>query len=118
MNIAVSLRLKAIWAPALRKQNCYWTSEQKINELLKQKDELMKKLENLLLKIKQETHKCCLTQNDLKSIVNVLKVMEKQFKKETHHHVEIQLSLKNELCKEHEGFGKDHERAGDERNGT
>uniref|UniRef100_A0A7M4EF16 non-specific serine/threonine protein kinase n=1 Tax=Crocodylus porosus TaxID=8502 RepID=A0A7M4EF16_CROPO len=81
-------------------------SQQKINELLKQKDKLNEEIKNLTLKIEQETQKRCLTQNDLKmqtQQVNSLKMSEKQLKQENNHLVEIKLSLEkqnNELRKE------------------
>nr|XP_014436793.1 rho-associated protein kinase 2 isoform X2 [Pelodiscus sinensis] len=81
-------------------------SQQKINELLKQKDKLNEDVKNLTLKIEQETQKRCLTQNDLKmqtQQVNTLKMSEKQLKQENNHLLEIKLSLEkqnNELRKE------------------
>ncbi|XP_059585582.1 rho-associated protein kinase 2 [Alligator mississippiensis] len=81
-------------------------SQQKINELLKQKDKLNEEIKNLTLKIEQETQKRCLTQNDLKmqtQQVNSLKMSEKQLKQENNHLLEIKLSLEkqnNELRKE------------------
>lgn len=62
-------------------------------------------VENLTLKIEQETQKRCLTQNDLKmqtQQVNALKVTEKQLKQENNHLLEIKLNLEkqnNELRK-------------------
>ncbi|XP_061478757.1 rho-associated protein kinase 2 [Rhineura floridana] len=81
-------------------------SQQKINELLKEKDKLSEDVENLTLKIEQETQKRSLTQNDLKmqtQNVNSLKMSEKQLKQENNHLLEIKLSLEkqnNELRKE------------------
>uniref|UniRef100_A0A670HVI6 non-specific serine/threonine protein kinase n=1 Tax=Podarcis muralis TaxID=64176 RepID=A0A670HVI6_PODMU len=81
-------------------------SQQKINELLKEKDRLSENVENLTLKIEQETQKRSLTQNDLKmqtQNVNALKMSEKQLKQENNHLLEIKLSLEkqnNELRKE------------------
>uniref|UniRef100_A0A8C9G2E5 non-specific serine/threonine protein kinase n=1 Tax=Pavo cristatus TaxID=9049 RepID=A0A8C9G2E5_PAVCR len=81
-------------------------SQQKINELLRQKDKLNEDVKNLTLKIEQETQKRCLTQNDLKmqtQQVNTLKMSEKQLKQENNHLQEIKLSLEkqnNELRKE------------------
>ncbi|KFP38391.1 Rho-associated protein kinase 2, partial [Chlamydotis macqueenii] len=81
-------------------------SQQKINELLRQKDILNEDVKNLTLKIEQETQKRCLTQNDLKmqtQQVNSLKMSEKQLKQENNHLQEIKLSLEkqnNELRKE------------------
>ncbi|KFQ41465.1 Rho-associated protein kinase 2, partial [Nestor notabilis] len=81
-------------------------SQQKINELLRQKDLLNEDVKNLTLKIEQETQKRCLTQNDLKmqtQQVNTLKMSEKQLKQENNHLQEIKLSLEkqnNELRKE------------------
>ncbi|XP_048354650.1 rho-associated protein kinase 2 [Sphaerodactylus townsendi] len=81
-------------------------SQQKINELLKQKDKLNEDVKNLTLKIEQETQKRCLTQNDLKmqtQQVNALKMSEKQLKQENNHLAEVKLSLEkqnNELRKE------------------
>uniref|UniRef100_A0A7M4EFM0 non-specific serine/threonine protein kinase n=1 Tax=Crocodylus porosus TaxID=8502 RepID=A0A7M4EFM0_CROPO len=74
-------------------------SQQKINELLKQKDKLNEEIKNLTLKIEQETQKRCLTQNDLKmqtQQVNSLKMSEKQLKQENNHLVEIKLSLEKQ----------------------
>uniref|UniRef100_A0A8C4LIJ2 Rho-associated protein kinase 2 n=1 Tax=Equus asinus asinus TaxID=83772 RepID=A0A8C4LIJ2_EQUAS len=87
-------------------------SQQKINELLKQKDVLNEDVRNLTLKIEQETQKRCLTQNDLKmqtQQVNTLKMSEKQLKQENNHLMEMKMSLEKQnrfllyftkLCKE------------------
>ncbi|XP_007445198.2 rho-associated protein kinase 2-like, partial [Python bivittatus] len=81
-------------------------SQQKINELVKQKDKLSEDVEILTLKIEQETQKRCLTQNDLKmqtQHVNALRMTEKQLKQENNHLAEIKLTLEkqnNELRKE------------------
>lgn len=62
-------------------------------------------VENLTLKIEQETQKRCLIQNDFKmqtQQLNALKVSEKQIKQENNHLIEIKLSLEkqnNELRK-------------------
>ncbi|XP_021104060.1 rho-associated protein kinase 2 isoform X2 [Heterocephalus glaber] len=74
-------------------------SQQKLNELLKQKDVLNEDVRNLTLKIEQETQKRCLTQNDLKmqtQQVNTLKMSEKQLKQENNHLVEMKLSLEKQ----------------------
>ncbi|ELK13982.1 Rho-associated protein kinase 2 [Pteropus alecto] len=74
-------------------------SQQKINELLKQKDVLNEDVRNLTLKIEQETQKRCLTQNDLKmqtQQVNTLKMSEKQLKQENNHLMEMKMSLEKQ----------------------
>uniref|UniRef100_A0A8C0LR37 Rho-associated protein kinase 2 n=1 Tax=Canis lupus dingo TaxID=286419 RepID=A0A8C0LR37_CANLU len=76
-------------------------SQQKINELLKQKDVLNEdvSIKNLTLKIEQETQKRCLTQNDLKmqtQQVNTLKMSEKQLKQENNHLMEMKMSLEKQ----------------------
>uniref|UniRef100_A0A670ZDP3 non-specific serine/threonine protein kinase n=1 Tax=Pseudonaja textilis TaxID=8673 RepID=A0A670ZDP3_PSETE len=74
-------------------------SQQKINELLKQKDKLSEDVENLTLKIEQETQKRCLIQNDFKmqtQQLNALKMSEKQLKQENNHLIEIKLSLEKQ----------------------
>uniref|UniRef100_A0A671EIM0 non-specific serine/threonine protein kinase n=1 Tax=Rhinolophus ferrumequinum TaxID=59479 RepID=A0A671EIM0_RHIFE len=74
-------------------------SQQKINELLKQKDVLNEDVRNLTLKIEQETQKRCLTQNDLKmqtQQVNTLKMSEKQLKQENNHLMEMKMNLEKQ----------------------
>uniref|UniRef100_A0A8C5XY27 non-specific serine/threonine protein kinase n=1 Tax=Microcebus murinus TaxID=30608 RepID=A0A8C5XY27_MICMU len=74
-------------------------SQQKTNELLKQKDVLNEDVRNLTLKIEQETQKRCLTQNDLKmqtQQVNSLKMSEKQLKQENNHLMEMKMNLEKQ----------------------
>ncbi|XP_012869008.1 PREDICTED: rho-associated protein kinase 2 [Dipodomys ordii] len=74
-------------------------SQQKVNELLKQKDGLNEDVQNLTLKIEQETQKRCLTQNDLKmqtQQVNTLKMSEKQLKQENNHLMEMKMNLEKQ----------------------
>ncbi|XP_051037579.1 rho-associated protein kinase 2 [Phodopus roborovskii] len=74
-------------------------SQQKLNELLKQKDVLNEDVRNLTLKIEQETQKRCLMQNDLKmqtQQVNTLKMSEKQIKQENNHLMEMKMNLEKQ----------------------
>uniref|UniRef100_A0A8C8UBA1 Rho-associated protein kinase 2 n=1 Tax=Peromyscus maniculatus bairdii TaxID=230844 RepID=A0A8C8UBA1_PERMB len=74
-------------------------SQQKLSELLEQKDVLSEDVRNLTLKIEQETQKRCLMQNDLKmqtQQVNTLKMSEKQIKQENNHLMEMKMNLEKQ----------------------